>query len=64
MQLVADSGQTVLYISHNIDESIQADHIIVMAEGAVEACGTLEEIKARSETFRSFAGAQGKERPQ
>ena len=64
MQLVADSGQTVLYISHNIDESIQADHIIVMAEGAVEACGTLEEIKSRSETFRSFAGAQGKERPQ
>lgn len=35
-----------------------------MAEGAVEACGTLEEIKARSETFRSFAGAQGNERPQ
>ena len=54
----ADSGTIA------IDESIQADHIIVMAEGAVEACGTLEEIKARSETFRSFAGAQGKEKPQ
>lgn len=61
MRLVTDSAQTVIYISHNPAEALQADYMIVMSNGAVEACGTPEEMKQRGTTFCSFAKTRGKE---
>lgn len=51
-------GQTVIFISHNMDEVQQADHVIVFAGGTVEAEGTPEEVLATSPTYRTFCQVQ------
>lgn len=51
-------GQTVIFISHNMDEVQQADHVIVFAGGTVEAEGTPEEVLATSPTYRNFCQVQ------
>lgn len=49
---------TVLYISHNMDEVHQADHVIVLRHGQVEASGTPEELARMSQTYRDYAAKQ------
>lgn len=51
-------GQTVLFISHNMDEVQQADYVVAFHKGAVEAEGTPEEVLKTSPTYRTFCRAQ------
>lgn len=51
-------GQTVLFISHNMDEVQLADHVVVFHKGTVEAEGTPEEVLKVSPTYRTFCRAQ------
>lgn len=51
-------GQTVIFISHNMDEVQQADYVIVFAGGTVEAEGTPEEVLTTSPTYRTFCQVQ------
>lgn len=56
-----DSDQTVIYISHNMEEVMKADHVIVMNRGTVEATGTPEEMWKISSTFRDYFERQKQE---
>lgn len=58
MRLVQKRSETVIYISHDMEEVRRADHVIVMNGGRVEACGTLEEVGENSPTYRSFVEMQ------
>ena len=51
-RLRAQSGSTVLAVSHRRVALRQADQIIVLKEGRVEATGTLDELLDRCEEFR------------
>ncbi len=52
---------TVIYITHDMEEVKRADHVIVMADGSVEAEGTEQEMYSVSPTYRSFADKQRRE---
>ena len=57
MQLLADAGNTVLVIEHNLDVIKVADHIIDLGPeggaggGTIVAQGTPEEVAACPESF-------------
>ena len=57
-------GKTVVLISHNMDIVKEADHIVVINGGAVEAEGSVDEMTDQSSTFRAFlnAGKQNTEK--
>ena len=47
-RLAADTGVPMIYITHSIEETIRlADHLAVMANGAVIACGPIQDVMAR-----------------
>lgn len=52
------AADTVVYITHNIEEIAAADHVIVLSRGLVEAEGTPEELSVHSETYRSYQASQ------
>ncbi len=49
-------GRTTVMIAHNYSATREADHIVVMKDGCVEAEGTPEELLQTNEYYRSFAG--------
>ena len=51
-------GRTSLVIAHRLSTVIDADKIIVMAEGRLVATGTHEELMAGSELYRELAARQ------
>lgn len=53
-------GKTVAAISHNMSFVRQADHVVVLRDGIVEAEGTVETVTEKSATFRAFLDAGGK----
>lgn len=55
----AMEGKTVIMVSHDMEAIRQADHVVVLNEGRVEASGTLEEAMAQSPLLRSFAQTEG-----
>ena len=48
--------RTTVMIAHNYSATREADHIVVMKDGRVEAEGTPEELLQTNEYYRSFAG--------
>lgn len=53
--------KTVILISHNMDIVKDADHIVMIKDGEVEAEGSVREVAERSDTFKTFlSAAQGK----
>lgn len=49
--------KTVIIISHNMDIVKGADHIVMIKGGEVEAEGTVQEVAASSNTFKTFLSA-------
>ncbi len=47
-RLATDTGIPVIYVTHAIEEIIRlADHLAVMADGTVVACGPIQDVMAR-----------------
>lgn len=53
------AGRTTVMIAHNYSAVRDADHIIVMKDGKVEAEGTPEELMQTNEYYRTFATKAG-----
>lgn len=53
------AGRTTVMIAHNYSAVRDADHIIVMKDGKVEAEGTPEELMQTNEYYRTFATKVG-----
>lgn len=51
-------GKTIVFIAHDMREIAEADYLIVMNCGRVEACGTQEEVLKTSETYREYLKSQ------
>lgn len=52
-------GRTTVMIAHNYSATRDADHIIVMKDGQVEAEGTPEELLKTNEYYRAFVHKAG-----
>ncbi len=61
--ILEGSVPTVVYISHNMEEVCRADHVIVLRDGRVEACGSPRELARISPTYRDYAAKQRVEVP-
>ena len=48
-------GRTTIMIAHNFAATRNADYIIVMKDGMVEAAGTPEELQETNEYYRMFS---------
>lgn len=48
-------GKTTIMIAHNYAATRNADYIIVMKDGIVEAAGTPEELKKNNEYYQMFS---------
>lgn len=46
--------KTIIFISHDMKEVIEADNIIVMNKGRLEACGTHEQLLENSTTYNDY----------
>jgi putative ABC transport system ATP-binding protein len=59
-RMLADSGVAVIWVSHDTDQLRRlADHVIVLADGAVRAVGHLSELDASPDALvRQSVGAQ------
>jgi ATP-binding cassette subfamily B protein len=55
-------GRTVVVIAHHLDMVIEADHIVVLREGAVVEQGTHAELLNRRGTYRSMWESRSVER--
>lgn len=58
LRSVLKEEQTVLYISHSMEEVRKADHVIVFEHGRLEACGTPDELWNKSQTYRTLCENQ------
>lgn len=47
-------GHTVVFIAHDMREIAEAEYLIVMHHGRLEACGTHEEVLASSRTYQEY----------
>lgn len=47
--------KTVIMISHDLDEMITADHIVVLKDGEIEASGSYEEVYTQSSLVQAWA---------
>jgi putative ABC transport system ATP-binding protein len=58
-RMLADSGVAVIWVSHDTDQLRRlADHVIVLADGAVRAVGHLDELDASADALvRQSVGA-------
>jgi len=58
-RMLADSGVAVIWVSHDTDQLRRlADHVIVLADGAVRAVGHLDELDASTDPIvRQSVGA-------
>lgn len=59
---LADRSATYLVVSHRRGMLARADQIVVLSDGAVEACGSLDEVRRDSETFRQIWSIEAAER--
>jgi ATP-binding cassette subfamily B protein AbcA/BmrA len=50
----SEKRRTVILISHDMREVMQAENIIVMNKGQVEACGTHEQLLQTSRTYKDY----------
>ena len=53
-ELRAETGMTVLLITHHMDECIQADRVIVISDGEMALDGTPAEVFSQVETMRAL----------
>ena len=53
-ELRAETGMTVLLITHHMDECVSADRVIVISDGEMALQGTPAEVFAQVETMRSL----------
>ncbi len=53
------AGRTVLSVSHDLDVIRKADHVIVLAEGRVQAAGSFREVQESSPLMARFTQADG-----
>jgi len=58
--LCRDKGMTVVYITHHMDECIDADRLIIMSNGCIMADGKPESVFANEELLRR----EGLEQPE
>ena len=47
-------GNTIVFIAHDMREIAEADYLVVMHHGRLEACGTHEEVFAVSRTYQEY----------
>lgn len=52
-------GRTVVVVAHDMRTVMEADHIIVLNSGSLEAAGTHEELLKTSPTYRGYLELQG-----
>jgi len=52
-------GKTVVVIAHDMRTVLEADYVIVLNDGALEAAGTHGELLETSPTYRSYLELQG-----
>lgn len=52
------AGRTTVTVAHDIRSILNAEHIIVLKNGSVEAQGSREQVYAVSETFRTYCDLQ------
>ena len=52
-------GRTIILIAHDMRSVIEADHIIVLRSGELEAAGTHAELIKKSPTYRGYLEKQG-----
>ena len=57
-----DAGRTVIVIAHHLHLAIEADHVIVMREGAVVEQGTHADLIGRNGPYRSLWESRSLER--
>ena len=53
-ELRAETGMTVLLITHHMDECVGADRVLVISDGEAVLDGTPREVFAQVETMRSL----------
>ena len=52
-------GRTVVVVAHDMRSVMDADYIIVLACGSLEAAGTHDELLRTSPTYRNYLELQG-----
>ena len=52
-------GRTIVVVAHDMRTVMEADHIIVLNSGSLEATGTHEELLKTSPTYRTYLELQG-----
>lgn len=51
-------GKTIVFIAHDMREIEEADYLIVMNRGGIEACGSQKEVMETSSTYREYMQSQ------
>ena len=52
-------GHTIVVVAHDMRSVVEADHIIVLNHGTLEAQGSPDELLKKSPTYRSYLEKQG-----
>lgn len=47
-------GRTIIFIAHDMKEVMEADYIIILKKGMLEACGTHEELVTSSGIYQEY----------